>query len=49
MKPHIGKPAPVFKAAAIGGEYSQETDVSLTDLVGHKVVLFFYPKDLTPG
>lgn len=49
MKPHIGEPAPAFKELAIGGKYSKETEINLTDLAGHKVVLFFYPKDLTPG
>ena len=49
MKPNIGEPAPDFEVTAIGGKYSQETQVKLTDFAGQKVVLFFYPKDLTPG
>ena len=49
MKPNIGEPAPTFEITAIGGEYSQETKIKLSDFIGHKVVLFFYPKDLTPG
>jgi peroxiredoxin len=49
MKPSIGKPAPQFQAAVIGGEYREETQIKLSDFIGHKVVLYFYPKDSTPG
>ena len=49
MKPNIGELAPDFKAKVIGGEYTSETQISLADLKGKKTVLFFYPKDLTPG
>ncbi len=49
MKPIIGKPAPLFNAAVIGGEYSKETQINLSDFIGKKVVLYFYPKDATPG
>lgn len=49
MKPVIGKPAPAFTAAVIGGEYSSETQIQLSDFIGKKVVLYFYPKDSTPG
>lgn len=39
--------APDFKAQAlVGGE---EKEISLSDFKGKKVVLYFYPKDLTPG
>lgn len=40
----IGKPAPDFEAASTAGE--QQT---LDDLKGRKLVLYFYPKDSTPG
>lgn len=49
MKPEIGKPAPSFSAPVIGGEYREETSLSLPDLKGSPVVLVFYPKDNTPG
>lgn len=42
--PDIGDPAPNFTAATDGGG-----SVSLADFKGRKVVLFFYPKDNTPG
>jgi peroxiredoxin Q/BCP len=38
-----GKPAPIFAPANDGKTYS------LASLRGHKVVLYFYPKDDTPG
>ncbi|MEM7171076.1 MAG: thioredoxin-dependent thiol peroxidase [Pseudomonadota bacterium] len=40
----IGQKAPAIKAATDGGG-----EVSLSDLKGQKVVLYFYPKDDTPG
>lgn len=43
MSVSVGKKVPDFKAAATGG------DVQLSALRGHKVVLYFYPKDNTPG
>ena len=49
MKPNIGELAPRLQAAVIGGEYSNETQINLSELTGNKVVLYFYPKDLTPG
>jgi peroxiredoxin Q/BCP len=39
-----GQPAPEFTLTADDGE-----DVSLADLRGKPVVLYFYPKDDTPG
>lgn len=39
-----GDKAPEFALLASGGK-----TVSLKDLAGKKVVLFFYPKDNTPG
>lgn len=47
--PEPGSPAPSFSAEAVGGEYAAPTLVSLADLVGETVVLYFYPKDDTPG
>jgi peroxiredoxin Q/BCP len=43
-KPTIGKKAPEFSLAATG-----DKEVSLKGLKGKKVVLYFYPKDNTPG
>jgi peroxiredoxin Q/BCP len=40
----VGKPAPDFTMPTDGGG-----SVSLKDLKGKKVVLYFYPKDDTPG
>jgi peroxiredoxin Q/BCP len=45
----IGDPAPDFRAVAVGGEYGEGREVSLSDLRGSPVVLYFYPKDDTPG
>jgi peroxiredoxin Q/BCP len=44
-----GDPAPPFKAVAVGGSYGAGREVSLADLRGKPVVLYFYPKDDTPG
>jgi peroxiredoxin Q/BCP len=40
----VGKPVPNFKLAATGDQ-----TVSLSGLKGRFVVLYFYPKDSTPG
>ena len=45
----VGDKAPDFSAVAIGGEYGEGTSVSLADFKGKSVVLYFYPKDDTPG
>jgi peroxiredoxin Q/BCP len=42
--PEVGQPAPTFTLAADTGE-----TISLEDLRGRPVVLYFYPKDDTPG
>ena len=47
MKPKVGDTAPEFHATVVDGE--GETQVSLSDLRGERVVLVFYPKDNTPG
>ena len=44
-----GKKAPAFEAPVIGGSYGDGATVSLADLKGQTVVLYFYPKDDTPG
>lgn len=49
MKPIIGEQAPQFSAAVIGGKYNEQTEIKLSDFLGQKVVLYFYPKDATPG
>ncbi len=45
----VGKKAPAFTAIAIGGNYGSGTSVSLAELKGNPLVLYFYPKDDTPG
>jgi len=40
----VGQPVPEFSAPA-----TSETTVTLSDLKGKKVVIYFYPKDNTPG
>jgi peroxiredoxin Q/BCP len=40
----VDQPVPDFTAAATGGD-----DIALSSLRGKKVVLYFYPKDNTPG
>ena len=48
-KPNIGEPAPHFDASATGGDFTEETQIKLSDFIGQKVVLYFYPKNSTPG
>ncbi len=43
-KVNIGKKVPNFKLPATGNQI-----IKLSDLKGKKVVLYFYPKDSTPG
>jgi peroxiredoxin Q/BCP len=43
MTPQIGNPAPLFEAQNQDGE-----TIKLSDYLGKKVVLYFYPKDSTP-
>jgi peroxiredoxin Q/BCP len=45
----VGDKAPAFRAVAVGGEYADGREVSLGDFQGTPVVLYFYPKDDTPG
>ena len=44
----VGDAAPAFSAKAVGGPHDGKT-VSLKELKGKNVVLYFYPKDSTPG
>ncbi len=44
MQPELGSKAPDFTAPIDGG-----ATLSLSDLLGKKVVLYFYPKDNTSG
>lgn len=48
-QPQKGDPAPAFTATATGGDYGEGVTVSLDQLRGRRVVLYFYPKDDTPG
>ena len=41
---NVGEKAPVFSLFSDNGK-----KVSLDDFAGQKVVLYFYPKDDTPG
>lgn len=45
----VGDVAPDFTAPVVGGNYEDDAQLSLGDLRGEKVVLYFYPKDDTPG
>ena len=47
LKP--GDPAPEFSATAVGGQYASPSPVRSADFKGRNVVLYFYPKDDTPG
>lgn len=42
--PPLNKAAPAFDLPATGGQ-----NISLSSLAGSKVVLYFYPRDATPG
>lgn len=42
--PELNKPAPDFERPATG-----EQTISLASLAGSKLVLYFYPRDATPG
>jgi peroxiredoxin Q/BCP len=45
----IGDPAPDFTATAVGGIYGGGQEVKLSNFRGSPLVLYFYPKDDTPG
>ena len=42
--PEIDRPAPAFNLPATGGQV-----LSLAELSGKNIVLYFYPRDATPG
>ena len=44
-----GDPAPDFASTAVGGKYGTGQLVRLKEFRGAPVVLYFYPKDDTPG
>jgi peroxiredoxin Q/BCP len=46
---NVGDKAPPFEAIAVGGEYGDGQPVTLPDFRGAPLVLYFYPKDDTPG
>lgn len=48
-KPSPKTPAPDFTAPVVGGDYPEGATVTLGNLKGKPVVLYFYPKDDTPG
>lgn len=45
----IGHAAPDFRAMAVGGEYGVGREVLLSDFRDKPLVLYFYPRDDTPG
>jgi len=45
----IGDAAPGFATTAVGGIYGAGQNVKLSDFAGSTLVLYFYPKDDTPG
>ena len=49
MEIKAGDKAPDFRATAVGGKYGEGKEVALGDFAGRTVVLYFYPKDDTPG
>ena len=48
-RPIPGSQAPMFSAEAVGGPYAGPVRVRLSDFEGETVILYFYPKDNTPG
>lgn len=48
-KPSLKTSAPDFTAPVVGGDYPEGATVTLRQLKGKPVVLYFYPKDDTPG
>ena len=49
MELKIGDAAPAFQSIAVGGIYGAGQPVKLNDFKGSMLVLYFYPKDDTPG
>ncbi|MBE2284327.1 MAG: peroxiredoxin [Prosthecobacter sp.] len=48
-KPALQSPAPDFTAPVVGGDFHPGDTITLSKLTGKPVVLYFYPKDDTPG
>jgi thioredoxin-dependent peroxiredoxin len=48
-KPALKSTAPDFTAPVVGGDYKPGDTITLSTLAGRPVVLYFYPKDDTPG
>ena len=48
-KPEVGMKAPDFTAPVVGGGVEHGSMVTLSECRGRPVVLYFYPKDATPG
>lgn len=48
-KPALNSKAPDFTAPVVGGSYKDGDTVTLSELKGQPVMLYFYPKDDTPG
>jgi len=46
--PRIGRKVRNFKALVTGGN-DHDRQIQLSDFAGQKLVIFFYPKDATPG
>ncbi|MDR3402429.1 MAG: thioredoxin-dependent thiol peroxidase [Chthoniobacter sp.] len=47
LKP--GDKAPTFTATAVGGTYGWGETIKLSAFKGQTIILYFYPKDDTPG
>lgn len=47
--PEVHQKAPDFTAPVVGGEHPPGSTITLSKLKGETVVLYFYPKDDTPG
>ncbi len=45
----VGDDAPDFTLTAVGGRFGLGGPMSLKDVAGETVILYFYPKDDTPG
>jgi peroxiredoxin Q/BCP len=45
----VGDTAPSFSTSAVGGNYGSGAPIKLSELKGSPVILYFYPKDDTPG
>lgn len=48
-KPSVNSQAPDFTAPVIGGEFQSGDTITLSEVAGKPIVLYFYPKDDTPG